>query len=125
MIGPQQDIYNAVYDVCSKLGDVYEKSPPKGTDYPFIWLGQTELLPDRNKSVIFANVIQTIRFYAKDTQRGTISQLMFDVENALRELKETDQSYIDMVRSNTNVLGEVDGNDNLYHGILEVEFKVY
>lgn len=125
MISPQQDIYNSVYDVCSKLGDVYEKAPPKGTPYPFIWLGQTELLPDRNKSVIFANVIQTIRFYAKDSQRGTISQLMFDVENALRELKETDQSYIDLVRSNTTVLGEVDGNDNLYHGILEVEFKVY
>ena len=125
MISPQQDIYNAVYDVCDKLGDVYEKSPPKGTPYPFIWLGQTELVPKRNKSVIFANVTQTIRFYAKDTQRGTISQLMFDVENALRELKETDQSYIDMVQSYTNVLGEDNGNDDLYHGILEVEFRVY
>ena len=125
MISPQQDIYNTVYGVCEKLGDVYEEVPPKGTLYPFIWLGQTELLPDRNKSAIFANVIQTIRFYAKDTQRGTISQLMFDVENALRELKETDQSYIDLVRSNTTVLGEVDDNDNLYHGVLKVEFRVY
>lgn len=125
MISLQQDIYNTVYGVCDELGRVYEKAPPKGTPYPFIWLGQTELVPDRNKTAIFANVIQTIRFYSTENQRGTISQLMFDVENELRELKETEQSYIDLVRSNTTVLGEVDGNDNLYHGILEVEFKVY
>jgi hypothetical protein len=125
MINPQQDVYNTVFNVCAGLADTYEKLPSDTATYPFISMGETQLVANRNMTAIFANVFQTLDFYASDRQRGTLSELMFNAEKALRNIKETNNQMVDVINVTVRVLTDTSTNNTLYHGILELEFKLY
>lgn len=122
---PQQDVYNMVYDVCDELGTVYEKVPALDVPYPFIIMVGTQVLPNQNKSARFAEVYQRLRFYATDNQRGTLSELMTNVELACARKTESANYRVRLLNIDMRIDPERFENVDLYHGKMELKFEVF
>lgn len=128
MASPQQELFTAVRKICcDQLGDsnVYEVLPPDGTAYPFIYVGEQSSVDDlRNKSVVFAEVRQTIHVYHNDPRRrGDVSFLLDELLQKLRQLEVTRTFRWRMTNASMEVRIDRQG-DTFLHGILDIRMKM-
>ena len=92
---PQQELFTRLLLDLEKKGyAVYDGAlPPKDTPYPFIYLADSQLIDEENKTAVFGNVTQRIHvWHNNDKQRGTVSQMLLDIKTVCREIRTTNQS---------------------------------
>lgn len=78
---PQQELFTILKLKLEELGyDVYDGFlPPKNTPYPFIYLADSHLIDDANKSAVFGNVYQTVHIWHNNSKkRGTVSKMLLE-----------------------------------------------
>ena len=99
--------------------------PPKGTPYPFIYLGEFTQQDDAsNKSLIFAEVNATIHvWHDNPRQRGTVSAMLADIKEAARGLIETKHYTWKVSSVYQRILEDNTTNTPLMHGVVEITFK--
>lgn len=123
---PQQELFTILKLKLEELGyDVYDGFlPPKNTPYPFIYLADSHLIDDANKSAVFGNVCQTVHIWHNNPkQRGTVSKMLLDIKNTARKIDKTDNFSWFIIDVEQNILADTITSTPLMHGVLELKFK--
>lgn len=123
---PQQELFTILKLELEKQGyDVYDGFlPPEDTPYPFIYLADSHLIDDANKSAVFGNVYQTVHIWHNNTkQRGTVSKMLLDIKSIARRIAKTDNFSWFIRNIDQRILADTTTETPLIHGVLELEFK--
>ena len=91
---PQQELFTALllaFRAAFGENNVYDGAlPPEGTTYPFVYLGDSQLVDEPNKSAIFGIVSQTVHIWQDDPgNRGTVSKMALSVKEKARRIGKT------------------------------------
>ena len=123
---PQQELFTILKLELEKQGyDVYDGFlPPDDTPYPFIYLADSHLIDDANKSAVFGNVYQTVHIWHNNTkQSGTVSKMLLDIKSIARRIAKTDNFSWFIRNIDQRILADTTTETPLIHGVLELEFK--
>lgn len=123
---PQQELFTKLLlDIRAKGYDVYDGYlPPENTPYPFVYLADSQLIDDANKSAVFGNVHQTMHVYSNTPKnRGTVSAILLSMKSVCRKIEHTTNFEWHVKNINQRILPDTTTKEPLLHGILEVEFK--
>ena len=124
MISPEQQAYGTIRRLCHEAVDVevYDFNPPAETPYPFVRIGEQMTRHERiTKQLINGDTDITIHFWHNDVyQRGTLTSMMYAVEQAIIEEFGARGEGITSQVIDDNTTGST-----LLHGILEVTIKRY
>lgn len=123
---PQQELFTKLLlDIRAKGYDVYDGYlPPENTPYPFVYLADSQLIDDANKSAVFGNVHQTMHVYSNTPRnRGTVSAILLSMKSVCRKIEHTTNFEWHVKNINQRILPDTTTKEPLLHGILEVEFK--
>ena len=127
MRDPQQEIFTALRQaLISELGgNVYDGAlPPEGTPYPFVYLGDNQMMDAQNKTCIFGMVVQTIHVYSDSPRkRGSISQMLLLIKQIVRSIETTENYAWDVVKLEQRILPDDSTDVSLIHGIITVTFR--
>lgn len=120
-ISPQQRIWIDVRMLSVSLGyDTYDYLPDSQADYPFVFIGES-FKQDirRHKDYLNGQTQVTVHVWHNDwKQRGTVMQMMTNIEQAVREKYHMNVQGVD-----TQVLTDNSTGSNLLHGVLEINIK--
>lgn len=123
---PQQELFTELLTEIKALGyDVYDGFlPPNGTPYPFVYLADSQLIDDANKTAVFGSVHQTIHVWHNNPrQRGTVSKMLLAIKNVCRKLDHTENFAWNVRNVNQRILPDTTTKQPLLHGLLEIEFS--
>ena len=123
---PQQELFTRLLVDLKSMGyDVYDGAlPPEDTAYPFIYLADSQLIDEENKTAVFGNVSQTIHvWHSNFKQRGTVSQMLLDIKTVCRKINKTNNFAWTVRGVNQQILPDSTTKQPLLHGVLIVEFK--
>ena len=124
---PQQELFSYLLVELKKLypDNVYDTFlPPDNTPYPFIYVGNSQLIDDANKSAVFGNVNQIIHvFHNNPKQRGTISKMLLDIKKVSRKLNHTTNFAWSLKNVSQDIMPDISTSIPLLHGVLSLEFK--
>lgn len=123
---PQQELFTALLLAIQELGyDVYDGLlPPDGTPYPFVYLADSMMTDDANKTAVFGDVFQTIHVWHNDPKRrGTVSAMLLNIKNICRRLERTEHFAWDLRSAEQRILADDTTKSPLFHGVLELGFK--
>ena len=124
---PQQELFSYLLVELKKLypDNVYDTFlPPDNTPYPCIYVGNSQLIDDANKSAVFGNVYQIIHvFHNNPKQRGTVSKMLLDIKKVSRELNHTTNFAWSLKNVSQDIMPDTSTSIPLLHGVLSLEFK--
>ena len=124
---PQQELFSYLLVELKKLypDNVYDTFlQPDNTPYPFIYVGNSQLIDDANKSAVFGNVYQIIHvFHNNPKQRGTISKMLLDIKKVSRKLNHTTNFAWSLKNVSQDIMPDTSTSIPLLHGVLSLEFK--
>lgn len=123
---PQQELFTILKIELEKLGyDVYDGYlPDNETTYPFVYLADSQLTDDINKTAVFGNVYQTIHVWHNNPkQRGTVSKILLNIKKTARRIDHTDNFSWSLLNVDQRLLSDDTTDTPLMHGVLELEFK--
>ena len=123
---PQQELFTALLRAIQAEGyDVYDGAlPPDGTPYPFVYLADSHMIDDGNKSAIFGSVYQTIHVWHDSPQkRGTVSGMLGEIKRLCRGLQYTDAFAWAVRDIDQRILTDTTTKTPLLHGLLDVGFQ--
>lgn len=123
---PDQLLHDEMYRISSELGyDTYSYLPPEGVAYPFVVMGEINLLPQATKSQLIGRLSSTVHVWGSVDDRKTLSDMAGQLMSSFFAIKnidgtqfsaEVNQSSIDSIRDNST-------SEVLYHFIIEAYFK--
>lgn len=123
---PQQELFAALLTAIQTLGyDVFDGYlPPKGTPYPFVYVGEMQQVDEANKSAVFGKVHATVHvWHNTPKQRGTVSQMLLSIKTACRNLRYTQGFSWDVRNIDQRILPDDTTETPLLHGVLDIEFQ--
>lgn len=123
---PQQEFFTELIVRLKEKGyDVYDGFlPPDGTEYPFVYLADSQQVDDRNKTTSFGTVYQTIHvWHSSPKQRGRVSEILLGIKEICYSLTETKNFGWDLRNVKQQILQDTTTAHPLLHGVLSVEFK--
>lgn len=124
---PQQELFSYLLVELKKQypDNVFDGVlPPDDTPYPFIYIGNSQLVDDANKSAVFGNVYQIVHiFHDNPKQRGTVSKMLLDIKNISRELEHTTNFAWSLRNVDQQIIPDTSTGIPLLHGVLSLEFK--
>lgn len=121
-INPQQEIFNEVYNISTRIIDTYDYLPGE-VGYPFAFIGEQQTIDDANKSAVFGNVVQTIHFYGLATKRNSLASAMNEFKARCRELRSTKNFGVNVIGITEGINPDNTTNTSLNHGTLDIEFR--
>lgn len=97
--------------------------PPKGTPYPFVYLGDFEQTDRDTKTQPYGNVYPTIHVWHDNLmERGTLSEMLLAIKRICRKLSHT-TTYAWSVRNvRSRIITDTTTKAPLMHGIIEAEW---
>lgn len=128
-LDPQQALFTALLLRLRELHpkDVYDTFlPPKGTPYPFIYIGNSTMIDDfGNKTQILGTVDQTFEVWHDDPmKRGTVSALLGEIKKVCYEVERTNGFSWSVDAVTQNILPDNSTGTPLLHGLLTVTFRL-
>lgn len=123
---PQQELFAALLTAIQTLGcDVFDGYlPPKGTPYPFVYIGEVQQVDEANKNAVFGKVHATVHvWHNTPKQRGTVSQMLLNIKTACRNLRYTQGFSWDVRNIDQRILPDDTTETPLLHGVLDMEFQ--
>ena len=124
VISPQQELFVAAKVACMNLNyNVYDYLPMEDVPYPFVFIGEDSSTDMPNKTAIHGAYNLTIHVYHNDyKKRGTTTNIIMEIKQALRELKTTQGFYVSVNNINDQIITDNTTNVPLLHGMIDVEF---
>lgn len=120
----QQELFTALkLGIEAKGYAVYDGAlPPVDTPYPFIYLGEFSQMDTEHKNATTGTVFPSIHAWHNNPgQRGTISQMLFDIKTVCRSLSKT-TNYAWLVRNlNTRIFADNTTKTPLIHGVVTAD----
>lgn len=125
-IDPQQELFTELLIRLKALGyDVYDGHlPSDGTPYPFVYIGDSTLTDDTNKTAIFGRVSQVIHIYSNTPKnRGSVSVMLLEIKRVCRSLASSQNFKWNVESVNQRILPDNTTKQPLLHGVLEIGFR--
>lgn len=124
---PQQELFSTLLVELKKYGyDVYDSVlPPDDTPYPFIYLGDSQVVDDIYKNATLCTVTQTVHVWHNNPrERGVVSQMLYAIKKVAYALTET-KSYKWSGRvESQQILPDTSTSVPLMHGVITLQFKL-
>jgi hypothetical protein len=125
---PQQELFTALLTALqSAFGkdSVYDGAlPPEGTAYPFVYLGDSQLADEPNKSAVFGLVSQTVHIWHDDPgKRGTVSKMALGVKEEARRITETGNFGWLLRSASQQILPDNTTKTPLIHCVITLEYR--
>ncbi|MBF0714494.1 hypothetical protein HZY83_07375 [Gemella sp. GH3] len=122
---PDQEIHDEIYKIVSQLGyRVFTFLPKEGTKYPFIVIGDTHLLPTATKSFLIGEVALNIHVWSDMTSRKKVSDIIHSLLHSFSKIRRIDERQWSMkLGSDSQIIKDNSTDEQLYHGIISVNFK--
>lgn len=125
-MSPEQALFTKVRQIAVETGiDTYDYLPGD-VDYPFIFIGEqiSDGVRD-NKDARFITVSQSVHIYHDNhRQRGTISNIIYDLQKEIFKIKRVGGRKIEIVDDNLQILPDNTTNTPLLHGVLDITFII-
>lgn len=105
---------------------VYESGfiPPRGTAYPFICVGDTQLADEDNKNAVFGSCSQTFHIWSKNkNDHREIYDLLLLLKQVCRSFTITDNFNWLISSVSQQVLFDDTTDEPLLHGVVTVTYK--
>lgn len=99
--------------------------PPSGTPYPFYYLADTRQQYGASKTHEYGYITLVVHvWHNKDTQRGTLSEMMNNIMNVAGLLKQTSTYRWSLIRNETEqqIMADNTTNPPLMHGWTSLRF---
>lgn len=125
MLDPQQEIFTAIRQAIMKLGySVYDTVlPPEGTEYPFVYVGDTQQVDVRTKTQVNGIVYQMVDIWHDNPKRrGDVSAMALAIKQACFALTHTTNFSIDVSLNDQRIRPDKDIGITLLRCFLE--FKI-
>lgn len=126
---PDQALYDALFKICIGLKyKTYDFLPPEGTGYPFVVVGNTEILPFSTKSYAIGRIAARVDVWASYKSRKQASDMMNKIvykASTIKHLQDNIKCSLRINDTNIRLLQDNSTNDNLWHGIIELTFNFY
>ena len=123
---PQQELFTALKLEIEALGyDVYDGFlPPKGTPYPFVYIGDSTLVDQQTKSAVIGTTRQVIHVWHNDPhKRGTVSGMLLAIKEKARTIDRT-KNFGWFVRSlDQQIMPDNTTSQPLLHGVLDILYQ--
>lgn len=124
---PQQELFTALLLAFKEVwgSNVYDGVlPPAGTPYPFVYLGDSQLIDSANKTAVFGEVTQTVHvFHNNVRQRGTVSGMLLQIKQIARALERTTNFGWMISDISQQILPDNTTDQPLLHGVLQITFR--
>ncbi len=129
MESPEIQLFNAVFSLSLARGyETIDYSPVGDTNllYPFVHVGETtdDDVID-NKSIITGRLIQTVHVWGYANDRALYTGMLHNLKQDLRALRQLVNYHVKLEGLSSNTIFDNTTNDNLLHGIIEAEYKLY
>lgn len=121
---PQQRLFSQLLIALRAKGyDVYDGAlPPDNTPYPFIYLGDNQMVDTVRKDVRQGTVYQTIHIWHNDPdQRGTLSEMVYDVKRTCWSIEHSTGWLLS--ECSAQILPDNTTKTPLLHAVIETGFR--
>lgn len=125
-IDPQQELFTALRFALGALDvPVYDGFlPPEGTPYPFIYIGESQLADEPNKTAVFGTVTQTVHiWHANPKRRGMASALALTVKSLARQITRTANFSWHLMGVNQQMLSDNTTRQPLLHVVIDLDYR--
>jgi len=125
---PDQELYDEVYKICQALEyNVFTYLPPDKTPYPFVYIGESQELPQATKSVLVGTVQLNIHIYGLHTKRKQVSDMKGAILWELRKLRQSKNFNWKISNNQTQpqMLQNTTTNTALWHCVIPLEMRFY
>lgn len=130
IFSPQTELFNYFYSYCDDSGmNTYDHLPTESENapYPFVLIGNNQLVPDGTKYALNGTISQTIDIWNLADDRATTSKILEDIYHQALICTHT-QSYnlaFNKKRSETQMVTDTNVQGvSLLHGILDLKFDI-
>lgn len=127
---PQQEIFvkirQACIDVIGKENYYDGLLPPKGTEYPFVYLAAVDFEDSyTNKTQIGGRASITIHAYSNQVdKRGSLSAILYAIKRKCWVIDSTGTFHWSVKSCNQRILPDNTTHEPLLHGILELTYDL-
>lgn len=119
-----QEIFDLIFKRVEELGyRCYPFLPKEGTDYPFVVVGEVQMLPKATKSFSVGEVNIFVHVWTDKTSRKKCQDMVRQV--ALACHKFTSPHCWLLLSGNDRIIADNSTNDTLWHGILDLRYKFF
>lgn len=125
---PDQELYDEVYKICASLGyAVYPHLPPENTPYPFVYIGESQELPQATKNVLVGRVQLSVHIYGLSTKRKQVSDMKGAILHEARKLRSSKNFNWKIANNQTQpqMLSDKTTNTPLWHAVIPLEMQFY
>ncbi|SAM63120.1 hypothetical protein DTPHA_1401894 [Enterococcus faecium] len=128
---PDQELYDKLFELSQGLGyKTFDYLPAEEEGYPFVYIGQTQELPQGNKFAYTGEMNVTLHVYGEMTNRKLVSDMKGNLLREIKRLKETPSFkwyYVDSA-SQPSMIPEQNTNQMpqhrpLWHAIIPITLK--
>jgi hypothetical protein len=115
---PDQDLYDAIFAASVALGySTYQHNPPETATYPFVRIGNVQLVPIATKSYLLADVYANIDVWGSAKSRKKVSEMAHKLIHAVSRIKQLPGGLLLSVNFDTSsveVMTDNSTNDDLW-----------
>ena len=122
---PDQQIYDKIYNRLLDNGiEVYDFLPDLDAKYPFVVMGETQLLPQATKSFLIGRVTISLHIWQNNGDRRSVTEMIGSIRRELSKIEEIDgRAFIFDRQSTSQIFVDNSTDETLLHGVMDLEFK--
>lgn len=129
----QKDVNQAAYDTFYRVVEnlnvatVYPINPPGGVPYPFIQMGNLQVVPIETKSWLLANLYVNIDVWGDWSDRGLVSGIAEKIRFAMYGIRSIESGHRVSINANAcsvEVLPDRTSNTDLWRARISLEYKL-
>lgn len=128
MKSPDQQLYDAIFSTSQGLNyATYPFNPPPGTKYPFVQMGEIQIIPIATKSYIIGTAHVTLDIWGDKSSRKTVSTMAHNLISAISKIKKTTEGMIlsmDREAASTEIMADNSTTEDLWRGRINLRIRI-
>ena len=125
---PDQYLYDLIFSTALDLGyTIYDFNPPLGTPYPFVRIGNVQVVPQATKSWLLGNFYVDVDIWGDSTDRRTVSDMAQAVFKAAGTYYKSSSGYaLALVpgMSGIQIRTDTTTDQDLWRAMISLTFKL-
>lgn len=119
-----QQLFDCLFKVSTSLGcDTYPILPQEEVPYPFVVIGEVQVLPRASTYRLYGKLFVTIDVWGTDSQRKKVAEICEKIMLSSNYLIIGNRkASLNINASNQRILADNSTSSTLWHGVLHLEF---
>lgn len=122
----EQQVFDGVILALRPLGvPIYPELPMKEVPYPFVVIGEVQIVPKATSSTLLGKVYVTVDVWAERKQRQKVSTITTIIYRYASEILLNGKKLrLATNGCNSRILSDTSTKSTLWHGIVQLEFDI-